>query len=899
LWNKNIFTLSYLNTQIMKKLLSLILFLSLSVTVSVVVAQQKPDSYPFQNPSLSTEERVNDLVSRMTLQEKADQLLYTAPAIPRLGIPSYNWWNEALHGVARAGYATVFPQSITIANSWDERLMLNVATAISDEARAKYHEFQRRGKTGIYQGLTFWSPNINIFRDPRWGRGHETYGEDPFLTGRLGFEFVRGMQGDDPKYLKTVATAKHFAVHSGPEPLRHSFNAKVSEIDLRETYLPAFRTLVVDAGVYSVMGAYNMFRDYPCCANPVLYGILRNEWGFKGYIVSDCWAISDFWKYQNFSKDAAESAAAAVKAGTDLECGVDYQKLMEAVNRGLLTEADINIAVKRIFTARFKLGMFDPDAIVPYAQTPFFVNCSDYNNSLSREAAQKSIVLLKNSNNILPLKKDLKTIAVIGPNADNFEALIGNYNGIPKDPVTVLRGIKTKVEPDTKVIYAEGSDLADGVHNLTPIPSRYLLTEDGKQGASGEYYNNREMKGQPLFTRVDDNIDFYWEHLSPRQDMPDDNFGIKWTTWIVPPESGKYYLGSWGSSGYEILLDGKQIISERNEHHAFHKEFPVEFQAGKKYKIEVFYRNYAGDADMKLLWSKPRVGLMEKALAAAKEADLVVLVLGLSQRLEGEEMPIKLDGFSGGDRTNLNLPSVQEQLLDAITATGKPVIVVLNSGGALSINKAQEKASAIILAGYGGQQGGNAVADVLFGDYNPAGRLPVTYYKSIDQIPAFENYDMAGKTYRFFTQEPLYPFGYGLSYTTFNYSNISVPEKALAGENVKVKVTVTNSGKSSGDEVIQLYLTDEKASTPRPVRQLEGFKRVSLKPGESKDVEFTLGPRQFSIINNKEKRVIEPGYFIVSVGGKQPGFKGNIDPQFTQVLTGRVRLTGKEVSFSN
>jgi len=883
----------------MKRLLSIILFLFFLSSAINVSAQRQAAGFPFRNTNLSTEDRVNDLVSRMTLQEKADQLLYTAPAIPRLGVPAYTWWNEALHGVARAGYATVFPQAITVANSWDETLMLSIANAISDEARAKYHEFQRRGKTGIYQGLTFWSPNINIFRDPRWGRGHETYGEDPYLTGRMGYQFVRGMQGDDPKYLKTVATAKHFAVHSGPEPLRHQFNAKVSEVDLRETYLPAFRTLVVDAGVYSVMGAYNMFRDFPCCANPILYGILRNEWGFKGYIVSDCWAISDFYKFTHFAKDAAEAAADAVKAGTDVECGSDYKNLVEAVKRGLLTEADINVAVKRAFTARFKLGMFDPDSIVPYALTPFFVNCSDYNNSLSREAAQKSIVLLKNSNNILPLKKNLKTIAVIGPNADNFEALIGNYNGIPKDPVTVLRGIKTKVEPDTKIIYAEGSDLAEGIHNLTPIPSRYLLTEDGRQGAFGEYYNSTEMTGKPLFTRVDDNIDFYWELLSPRQDMPDDNFGIKWTTWVVPPESGTYYLGSWGSSGYDVVLDGKKIISERNEHSAFHKEYQVDFQAGKKYKVEVYYRNYSGDADIKLLWARPRVGLVEKALAAAKDADAVILVLGLSQRLEGEEMSIKLDGFSGGDRTNLNLPAVQEQLLDAIVATGKPVIVVLNSGGALSINNAQEKASAIILAGYGGQQGGNAVADVLFGDYNPAGRLPVTYYKTIDQIPAFENYDMAGKTYRFFTKEPLYPFGYGLSYTSFSYSNLSIPEKAVAGDKVKVKVTVTNSGKVEGDEVAELYLTDEKASTPRPIRQLEGFKRITLKPGESRDVEFALEPRQFSIINNKEKRVIEPGYFTISVGGKQPGFKGYLDPQSTQILIGRVRLTGKEVPFAN
>lgn len=883
----------------MKKLLSVILLLSLSAATFFIQAQQVPYAFPFRNPSLSLEERVNDLVSRMSLQEKADQLLYTAPAIPRLGILAYNWWNEALHGVARAGYATVFPQSITIANSWDEGLMFNVANAISDEARAKYHEFQRRGKTGIYQGLTFWSPNINIFRDPRWGRGHETYGEDPFLTGRMGYEFVKGMQGDDPKYLKTVATAKHYAVHSGPESLRHTFNAKVSETDLRETYLPAFRTLVMDAGVYSVMGAYNMFRDYPCCANPILYGILRNEWGFKGYIVSDCWAISDFYKFTHFAKDAAEAAAQAVKAGTDLECGSDYKNLVEAVKRGLLTEEDINVAIKRVFTARFKLGMFDNDEMVPYAQIPFFVNCSDYNNSLSRQAAQKSIVLLKNDKNILPLSKDIKTIAVIGPNADNFESLIGNYNGIAKNPVTILKGINNKISPDTKIIYAEGSDLAEGIHNLSPVPSRYLQTPDGHQGAFGEYFNNRDMKGEPVFTRIDDNINFNWEHLSPRYDMPDDNFGIKWTTYLVPAQTGTYYLGGWGSSGYEIHLDGKKIISSMNDHHAFHIEVPAELQAGKKYKVEVLYKNYAGDADIKLLWALPRLNLTEQAVKAATEADAVVLVLGLSQRLEGEEMPIKIEGFSGGDRTNLNLPAVQEQLLDAVTATGKPVIVVLTSGGAMSVNKAQEKAAAILLAGYGGQQGGNAVADVLFGDYSPAGRLPVTYYKSIDQIPAFENYDMAGKTYRFFKQEPLYPFGYGLSYTTFKYGDLSVPDNVVAGEKVTVKVTVTNTGKVAGDEVTELYLTDEKASTPRPIRQLEGFTRITLKPGESKVVEIKLEPRQFSIINNKAKRVIEPGYFTISVGGKQPGFSGYLDPQFTQVLTGRIRLTGKEVPFEN
>jgi beta-glucosidase len=500
---------------------------------------------------------------------------------------------------------------------------------------------------------------------------------------------------------------------------------------------------------------------------------------------------------------------------------------------------------------------------------------------------------------MLPLKKDIRTIAVIGPNADNFESLVGNYNGIAKNPVTVLKGIQNKLSPETKIIYAEGSDLADGVHNLTVIPSRYLQAPDGRQGARGEYYNNRDMKGEPLFSRIDDNINFYWNHDSPRFDLPDDDFGVKWTTYLEAPETGSYALGSWGSSYYEVWFEGKKVISERNEHHAFHKEYQVNLEAGKKYKIEVIYKNYAGDADMKLLWAPPRTDMLKKAVAAAGEADAVVLVLGLSQRLEGEEMPIKIEGFSGGDRTSLSLPAVQEKLFEAVADAGKPVIVVLTNGGALSVNSIQEKASSVILAGYGGQQGGNAVADVLFGDYNPGGRLPVTYYKSVDQIPAFEDYNMTGKTYRYFTKDPLYPFGFGLSYTTFTYGNLSLPESAITGEQVKVKVTVTNTGKAAGDEVVQLYLKDEKATTPRPVRQLEGFKRITLNPGESREVEFTLEPRQFSIINGKEKRVIEPGWFTISVGGKQPGFTGYLDPQFTQVVTGRIRLTGKEVAIAN
>ncbi len=851
--------------------------------------------FQFQNTNLSVEERVESLLSEMTTEEKMQQLLYTSPAIPRLGIPEYNWWNECLHGVARAGYATVFPQSISIAASWDTDLIHNVASVISDEARAKHHEFARRGLRKIYQGLTFWSPNINIFRDPRWGRGHETYGEDPFLTGQMGAQFVKGLQGDDPNYLKVVATAKHFAVHSGPEPSRHVFDAKVSERDLRETYLPAFRTLVVDGGVYSIMGAYNRFRGEACCASPFLSGILRDEWGFKGYIVSDCWAIADIWQYHKIAKDEAEAAAMAVKTGTDLECGNTYKALPEALKRGLITEKDLDVCVGRLMTARMKLGMFDPDEKVAYAQIPFSVNDNPAHDQLARVAAQKSIVLLKNANHTLPLKKNLSKVAVIGPNADEIESLWGNYNGIPSHPVTVLQGIKNKIAPQAEVLYAQGSELADGISKLVPVPSIYLETEDGKQGALGEYFANNKLEGQPLFTRVDDNVDFYWESGSPDPRLPVDNYSIRWTTYLKVPQTGDYEIGIWSMPNFKIYCDGKEILGGDNEHHAFHSQKKLTLETGKRYKMVFDYRNYHGDGTASLLWSTPKPNMLQEAVETAKKADAVVLVLGLNQRLEGEEMPIQVDGFKGGDRTHLNLPKTQEKLMEAIKAAGKPVVLVLLNGSALSVNYASENMDAILTAGYPGQEGGNAVADVLFGDYNPAGRLPVTYYKSVDQLPAFENYDMEGRTYRYFRQTPLYPFGFGLSYTTFSYSDLNLAKEAKMGENITVSVKVTNTGDRDGEEVVQLYLTDEKASTPRPIRSLEGFKRIALKKGESQVVSFTLEPRQLSMINNKDKQVVEPGYFTIAVGGEQPGFTGAAKAETTGTLTGRIKVTGKEL----
>jgi len=846
------------------------------------------ENFEFLNTNLPVEERVDLLVSQMTLYEKIDQMVFTAPAISRLKVPEYNWWNESLHGVARAGFATVFPQSITIAGSWDTDLMFRVATAISDEGRAKHHEFVRRGKRGIYQGLTFWSPNINIFRDPRWGRGHETYGEDPYLTGQLGMQFVKGLQGNDPKYLKTVATAKHYAVHSGPEPLRHVFNAKVNERDLRETYLPAFRDLVINGGVYSIMGAYNQIYGVPCCASPLLMGILRNEWGFKGYVVSDCWAISDFYTFQKFSKDAAEASAAAVKAGTDLECGSSYPHLKEAFKRGIISENEIDIAVKRLFTARFKLGMFDNEKMVTYAQIPFSVNCSEANSKLALEAAQKSIVLLKNTNEILPLSKDIKTVAVIGPNADNWEALIGNYNGIAKNPVTVYEGIKNKLK-NTTILYAEGAHLAKGVSNLQPIPGNYLVTAEGKKGVTGEYFANARLEGEPFFTRTDDNIDFYWESGSPAAGLDSDNFSVRWTGYLVPTVSGTYQIGSWGMPILEVWFEGERILNQNNEHHAFHQEKAIELKAGMKYKFIYEYKNNHGDGDAKLLWSVPNPKMQEEAVELAKKADAVIVVLGLSQRLEGEEMPIKVDGFEGGDRTHLNLPQTQQDLVKAIKATGKPTILVLLNGSAVAVNWENENLDAIITAGYPGQEGGNAVADVLFGDYNPAGRLPVTYYKSVEQLPAFENYNMEGRTYKYFEGEPLYPFGFGLSYTTFKYSGLNVANKAKIGDKVIVNVKVTNTGKKAGEEVVQLYLKDEKATTPPPNAQLEGFKRIHLNAGESKIVDFELAPRQFSMIGDNDKRVIENGWFTIYTGGGQPGVKN------ANAVSARIQLTGKNM----
>ncbi|MFA7164134.1 MAG: glycoside hydrolase family 3 C-terminal domain-containing protein, partial [Eubacteriales bacterium] len=654
----------------------------------------------------------------------------------RLGIPSYNWWGEALHGIARAGVATMFPQAIAMAATFCEDLILKTADIISTEGRAKFHEFQRKGDHGIYKGLTFWSPNINIFRDPRWGRGHETYGEDPYLTGRLGVAFIKGLQGDHPKYLKAAACAKHYAVHSGPEAERHSFNAIANQKDMWETYLPAFKECVQEADVEAVMGAYNRTNGEPCCGSKtLLQDILRDKWGFKGHVVSDCWAIKDFHEFHHVTSTAPESVALALNNGCDVNCGNMYYNLLIAYEEGLVTEEAIDRAVTRLMITRMKLGLFDSEESVPYASIPYELNDCKEHKEFALEMSKKSIVLLKNEDKILPIDKNtLKSIAVIGPNADSRAALIGNYFGTASEYVTVLEGIREAINEDTRIYYAEGC----------PI------------------YNEKAS-----------------------------------------------------------------VLGEK-------------------------YDRFA------------------EAISAAERSDLVVMCLGLDADLEGEEGDTGNE-FASGDKPNLDLPGLQQELLERIHKTGKPIILVLLSGSALAVNWADENIPAIIQGWYPGSQGGRAIASLIFGDYSPSGRLPVTFYRSTEELPDFRDYSMENRTYRYMKQEALYPFGYGLSYSKFEYSNLSLDQTNIdLGQDVNVSVVVKNVGNYEADEVVQLYLKDVEASVRVPNWELKGVKRISLKPGEEVKLDFTVTARQMALIDNDGRCVLEPGLFELFVGGSQP-----------------------------
>lgn len=830
---------------------------------------QQKNAFPYLNTALTFDQRVEDLVSRMTLQEKVMQLFNQAPAIDRLGIPAYNWWNECLHGVARAGKATVFPQAIGMAATFDQDLMFRIGTAVSDEARAKNSDFIRNDARYIYMGLTFWTPNINIFRDPRWGRGQETYGEDPYLTGRMAVNYIKGLQGNDPKYFKVIATAKHYAVHSGPEFSRHADNMYVNNRDLYETYLPAFKAAVEEANVQSVMCAYNRFRDKPCCGSDVLLSnILRKQFGFNGYVVSDCGAISDF--YQKTSHHIVETPSQAwgwsLSAGTDLNCEESKafieDHLDEAIKKGMVNESDINTSVKRLFKARFMLGMFDPDSQVAYSQIPMSVVGSTEHLKLAEEAAEKSLVLLKNDG-ILPLK-NVKKIALIGPNANNPTILIGNYNGDPINPTTPLKALRERLG-NKNIFYSAGCPIVPGVFtDYTVIgENNFFHSENGKlvKGLKAEYFQDTAMVTAPKISRIDKAIDFYWEK-SPINQVVDESFGVKWTGLLVLEKSGDYIF----SGNVTLKIDNNAVTDQK-----------IHLEKGKKYQLEAnlkvaafWWSSNHQQQFSKLSWVNVSHDYHQEALDAAKKADVIVFCGGISSNLEGEEMKIVTDGFAHGDRTNLKLPQIQEDLLKELQKTGKQIIYVNFSGSAIALNWENENLPAIVQGFYPGEATGTALTRLLFGDFNPSGRLPVTFYKSIDQLPDFKNYDMEGRTYRYFEGEPLYPFGYGLSYTNFMYSKPVVSENLKTGDEVCISVDVRNTGKKDGDEVVQLYISN-KTSAYAPIRSLKGIRRISIKAGEQKSVSFTLKPTDFSVINSDAKEVVEPGMYEITLGGVSSG----------------------------
>jgi beta-glucosidase len=818
------------------------------------------------------EERVEELVAQMTLEEKVDMLRYDCPGVARLGIPAHNFWNECLHGVARSGRATVFPQAIGMAAMWDSDGMFAIANAISDEARAKHHDYASRNKFGQYMGLTYWTPNINIFRDPRWGRGMETYGEDPYLTAELAIPFIKGLQGDDPKYLKLVATAKHFAVHSGPESLRHSFDVWPSDYDMAETYLPHFQRAVQEGNVYSVMCAYQRLNGLPCCGSEYLSSLLRNQWGFEGYIVSDCWAIYDFFGKGHHEVVASpeEAAAMAVKAGTDQNCGNTYPHLVEAVKKGYITEAEIDVSVKRILLAMMKLGMFDKEA--PYAGIPYSVVESPENVALTLDAARKSIVLLKNDG-LLPLSKDVKKVAVIGPNADDFDVLLANYNGFPTHYKTPLAGIREKL-PQAEVLFAQGCELAPGVPYFTPIPADCLFTDESKtqQGLRAVYTSGSDTRSAGhSVEQTDGNIHFIWGTSSPAEGIDNEDFTVTWTGILAPKTSGTYLLCAEAEQLFSFYLDDSLLLEVRTWNNPRKAYNFLALEAGKTYRIRAEYAQDSSRYSMaRLLWAAPHPDRLQQAIDIARQSDVVILCLGLSPSLEGEEMPVLVEGFAGGDRIDIGLPETQKALIAELAKLGKPIALVLLNGSALALEGEAAALPAIVEAWYPGQQGGAAIADVLFGDYNPAGRLPVTFYHSADDIPGFINYDMQGKTYRYFNGTPLYEFGYGLSYSTFEYKITKAPQSITAGEDIKITAEVTNTGKIDGDEVVQLYVSFPGSSLKAPIRSLQGFKRIHLKAGKRQRVEFTLKPSQIALRDAGNVAAVRPGTLQLSIGGKQP-----------------------------
>ena len=853
-------------------------------------AQNDHLSFPMWDTQLSFEQRVNDVVSRLTLEEKVKQMLNATPAIPRLGIPAYEWWNEVLHGVARTPFkVTSYPQAIAMAATWDTNSLYRMADFSALEGRAIHNKAIEMGRTGDrYLGLTYWTPNINIFRDPRWGRGQETYGEDPFLTAMLARAFVRGLQGEDPKYLKAAACAKHFAVHSGPEPSRHVDNFNPTTFDLWDTYLPAFKELITRANVAGVMCAYNAVNTQPCCASDLLMNdILRNQWKFNGYVTSDCWAIDDFFKYHKTHKDSVTAAVDAVMHGTDIECGTSvYYTLLNGVKTGLIKEEQLNVSLKRLFTIRYRLGMFDPPSMVKYAQIPASVLESPQHKAHALKMAQQSIVLLKNENNVLPLSKKLKKIVVLGPNADNRISVLGNYNGNPSEVVSALQGIKDKLGAGTEVIDEKAINFTnDTLLAYADMNDRYSFED--KPGFKAEYFNNKDLKGKPAAVRTENKLDNFWQEGAEVVDNTRaTNFSARYTTNYTAANDGDITFEIEADDGYKFLINDKEVLNAWQRNRWGARTFKLHTKKDSLYKLVVEYWQGEGKANVRL-----RAGNFERinfnALAdRIKDADAIIFVGGISPQLEGEEMKVDYPGFNGGDRTSILLPQVQTDLMKKLKATGKPVVFVMMTGSAIAIPWESENIPAIINAWYGGQAAGTAIADVLFGDHNPAGRLPVTFYKNDSDLPDFKSYDMTNRTYRYFKGDALYPFGYGLSYTSFKYDNLIIPSTVQAGKGITVNVNINNTGKLDGEEVVQLYITHQNKNIHVPLKALKGFKRISLKAGESRQIQFQLKPEDLSVVNDKGELSQAKGKISISVGGGQPGIKNKTSSNvLTEIIT--------------
>jgi beta-glucosidase len=841
------------------------------------------DKPAYLNPSLPPAERAADLVHRMTLEEKASQLVNQARAIPRLNVPAYDWWSEALHGVAVNG-TTEFPEPIGLAATFDPATIHQMAVDISIEGRIKHVQALRAngGSSDIFQGLDFWAPNINIFRDPRWGRGQETYGEDPFLTARMGVAFVTGMQGDDPHYYRVISTPKHFAVHSGPEPTRHTADVTVSKHDELDTYLPAFRATVTEAKAGSVMCAYNSINGQPACANEFLLDDqLRGKWNFQGYVVSDCGAVVDIFQNHHFKPTQAAASGISLQRGMDNECvdftfkvkdNHDYKPYLDAVQAGDLKESDIDKALIRLFTARMRLGMFDPPSMVPYSNIDESELNSAAHRDLARKLANESMVLLKNDGT-LPLKTSGIKIAVVGPLAEQTRVLLGNYNGIPTHTVSILEGLKAEFAGDT-IQYVTGTQFLSHDADLVPASA---LSVDGKPGLKVTYsrlnlanINSPEIE-KPLATGTAATLDAGTLSI-PAEAANVHPLVMAWDTTLTASETGDYNLGLKADGFFRMRLDGKNVTSSYGADPSEAKLGRVHLEAGKPAALHVEYTPpEQGKPNARLVWSKVDLAPQSAAVDAAKNADVTIAVVGITSQLEGEEMQVSEPGFKGGDRTSIDLPQPEQELLKALAATGKPLVVVLTNGSALAINWANDHANAILDAFYPGEEGGTAVAQTLSGHNNPAGRLPVTFYKGVDQLPPFDDYSMANRTYRYFTGTPLYPFGYGLSYTTFSYSDLHLPARPVhAGDPLSAEVTVTNTGKLEGDEVAQLYLTFP-AVPGAPLRALRAFERVHLAAGASEKVRFSLNPRDMSMVTEAGEPIVAKGTYTVSVGGGQPG----------------------------